>query len=64
MPIMIWIAAIIEAGIENWIAMGILHLIQFANGSLAYYEITKAGDAVEALRVRYVIHRTTAMCVG
>ena len=47
---MIWIAAIIEAAIENWIDMGILLGIQLLNGSLAYYEITKAGDAVAALK--------------
>ena len=50
MPIMIWIAAIVEAGIENWIDMSILLFIQFANASIAYYEITKAGDAVAALK--------------
>ena len=31
MPIMIWIAIIIEAGIQNFIDMGILLFIQFAN---------------------------------
>lgn len=50
MPCMIWIAAIIEAGIENWIDFGILLLIQFANASIGFYEITKAGDAVAALK--------------
>jgi H+-transporting ATPase len=50
MPIMIWIAAIIEAGIQNWIDMAILFFIQFANASIGYYEITKAGDAVAALK--------------
>lgn len=50
MPIMIWIAAIVEAGIENYIDMAILLFIQFANASIGYYEITKAGDAVAALK--------------
>ncbi|EEC48516.1 P3A, P type ATPase, partial [Phaeodactylum tricornutum CCAP 1055/1] len=50
MPIMIWIAVIIEAGIQNFIDMGILLLIQFANGSISFYETTKAGDAVAALK--------------
>lgn len=50
MPIMIWIAAIIEAAIQNWIDMAILLFIQFANASIAFYEITKAGDAVDALK--------------
>ena len=47
---MIWIAAIVEAGIENYIDMAILLFIQFANASIGYYEITKAGDAVAALK--------------
>jgi len=50
MPIMIWIAAIIEAAIESWPDMGILLFIQFANASIGFYEINKAGDAVEALK--------------
>lgn len=50
MPIMIWIAAFTEAAIENWPDMGILLTIQFVNASLGYYEITKAGDAVAALK--------------
>ena len=50
MPIMIWIAAIIELGIQNFLDMGILLMIQFANASIGYYEITKAGDAVAALK--------------
>lgn len=50
MPIMIWIAAITEAGIQNWPDCGILLAIQFINASLGYYEITKAGDAVAALK--------------
>ena len=31
--------------------MGILLLIQFANASIGFYEIVKAGDAVAALKV-------------
>jgi H+-transporting ATPase len=50
MPIMIWLAAIIELGIQNYLDMGILLFIQFANASIGYYEITKAGDAVAALK--------------
>jgi H+-transporting ATPase len=50
MPIMIWIAAITEASIENWPDMTILLAIQFINAGLGYYEITKAGDAVAALK--------------
>eukprot|EP01032_Pedospumella_encystans_P039273 gene39273-biopygen29742 len=47
---MIWISAIIEAAIENYIDMAILFLILFANASIGFYEITKAGDAVAALK--------------
>ena len=50
MPIMIWIAAIIEAGIQNWPDFAILLAIQFANATIGFYEITKAGDAVAALK--------------
>jgi H+-transporting ATPase len=50
MPIMIWIAAIIEAGIQNYIDMAILFFILFANASIGFYEINKAGNAVAALK--------------
>mmetsp|Transcript_34189 Transcript_34189/g.75828 ORF Transcript_34189/g.75828 Transcript_34189/m.75828 type:complete len:1030 (+) Transcript_34189:195-3284(+) len=50
MPIMIWIAALVEAVIQNWIDFGILMGIQFANATLGWYETTKAGDAVAALK--------------
>jgi magnesium-transporting ATPase (P-type) len=50
MPIMIWIAIIIEAAIQNWIDMAILLVIQFANASISFYETTKAGNAVAALK--------------
>ena len=50
MPIMIWIAIIIEIGIQNYIDMGILLIIQFTNASISFYETTKAGDAIAALK--------------
>lgn len=50
MPIMIWIAVVTEAAIQNWPDMGILLGIQFTNASLGFYEIVKAGDAVAALK--------------
>jgi H+-transporting ATPase len=50
MPIMIWIAIIIELAIANYIDMGILLMIQFANASISFYEITKAGNAIAALK--------------
>ena len=50
MPIMIWVAIIIEAAITNWIDMGILLMIQFANASISFYETNKAGNAIAALK--------------
>ena len=50
MPCMIWVAAITEAAILNWPDMAILLCIQFLNASLGFYEVTKAGDAVESLK--------------
>jgi len=50
MPIMIWIAIFVEAGIQSWPDMGILLGIQFLNASISFYETTKAGDAVAALK--------------
>jgi len=50
MPLMIWAASIIEAAIQNWIDMGILLFIQFANCSIGFYETKKAGNAVDALK--------------
>jgi magnesium-transporting ATPase (P-type) len=50
MPIMIWLAIIIEAGIENFVDMGILLFIQFANASISFYETNKAGNAIAALK--------------
>jgi magnesium-transporting ATPase (P-type) len=50
MPCMIWAAIIIEIAIKSWPDMAILLSIQFMNASLSYYETTKAGDAVAALK--------------
>jgi H+-transporting ATPase len=50
MPVMIWIAALVELLIANYVDMDILLFIQFANASIGYYETTKAGDAVAALK--------------
>lgn len=50
MPIMIWIAILIEVGIQNFIDMGILLFIQFTNASISFYELNKAGNAVAALK--------------
>lgn len=50
MPVMIWIAIIIEAFLWKWMDMCILLGIQMANASIAFYETTKSGEAVAALK--------------
>jgi H+-transporting ATPase len=50
MPVMIWLSIVIEFAIENYVDMAILLVIQFANASISFYEINKAGDAVAALK--------------
>lgn len=36
MPIMIWIAIVVEAAIQNWVDMGILLGIQFINATIGW----------------------------
>ena len=50
MPLMIWLAIIIEGILMKWSDMFVLLGIQVANASIAFYETTKAGDAVAALK--------------
>eukprot|EP00960_Hanusia_phi_P066364 766384-Hanusia_phi.AAC.6 len=50
MPIMLWIASLIELIIGNYADMAILLVIQFTNAGISFYETTKAGDAVAALK--------------
>lgn len=50
MPCMIWIAIVIEAVLGKWMDMGILLGIQTTNASIAFYETTKSGSAVAALK--------------
>ena len=50
MPIMLWLAALIELIIGNYADMAILLVIQFTNACISFYETTKAGDAVAALK--------------
>jgi len=50
MPIMLWIASLIELIIGNYADMAILLVIQFVNAFISFYETTKAGDAVAALK--------------
>jgi H+-transporting ATPase len=50
MPIALWVASIIEFSLQNFPDGGILLFIQFANATIGWYETTKAGDAVAALK--------------
>ena len=50
MPIMIWLAIIVEFAIQQWADAGILLIIQFGNATLGWYETIKAADAVAALK--------------
>jgi magnesium-transporting ATPase (P-type) len=50
MPIMIWIAMFILIAIGNVWDAAILCFIQFTNAFISFYEVTKAGNAVAALK--------------
>eukprot|EP00667_Euglena_gracilis_P001290 EG_transcript_1290 len=50
MPVIIWIAAIVEFAIQNYIDGGILIGINLLNATLSFYEANKAGNAVAALK--------------
>jgi len=50
MPIALWIAVIIEFALQNWPDGAILLAIQLGNATISWYETTKAGDAVAALK--------------
>ena len=52
MPACIWAAIIIELIRLDWIDFGVLSLLQFINGFLAWYEERNAGNAIEALKQR------------
>jgi H+-transporting ATPase len=53
MPIMIWLAALVELLLSSCLDMGILLIIQFANASIGFYEIVKADDAVATLKASF-----------
>jgi H+-transporting ATPase len=55
MPVMIWLAIVIEAILLKWMDMTILLGIQLANASISFYEISKAGNAVTALKVSFAM---------
>ena len=50
MPIMIWIAIIIEIMIPDWTDMAVLLTLQILNSTVAWHEDHQAGNAVAALK--------------
>ncbi|GBG79770.1 P-type H[+]-ATPase [Chara braunii] len=50
MPLLIWLAVTVELAIMNWPDAAILFAIQMANALIGWYETTKAGNAVAALK--------------
>ena len=50
MPCMIWAAILIEAYIADWPNFWVLLFLQCLNGTVGFYEDSKAGDAVAALK--------------
>ena len=50
MPIMIWVAIIIEGAMKHWPDFGILFALQLLNSFVGWYEELKAGNAVAALK--------------
>eukprot|EP00667_Euglena_gracilis_P001245 EG_transcript_1245 len=50
MPILIWIAAIVEFAIGNYVDGPILIAINLVNATLSFYEAVKAGNAVAVLK--------------
>lgn len=50
MPIMIWIAIIVEAIQQDWTDFFVLFFLQALNGTVGYYEEKNAGDAIAALK--------------
>ena len=50
MPIMIWLAILIEALQFDWVNFAVLCALQAMNGLLSWYEESKAWDAIEASR--------------
>ena len=50
MALALWVAILVEAALKDWIDVGLLASIQFANAGIAFYETVKAADAVAALK--------------
>lgn len=60
MPIMIWIAAIVEAGIGDYEDTAVLVGINLINATLGFYETNKAGNAIAALKASL---KPTSICM-
>ena len=54
MPLMIWVAAVIELFIGNYLDMAILLFILLCNASISFHETVKALNAVEKLKKSFV----------
>lgn len=50
MPLMIWTAAIITLILGGYVDFAVLTFINLGNACLSFYETTKAGDAIAALK--------------
>eukprot|EP00644_Phytophthora_capsici_P011440 jgi/Phyca11/535506/estExt2_fgenesh1_pg.C_PHYCAscaffold_370049 len=50
MPIMIWLAILVEAITKDWPDFFVLLFLQLLNGTVGWYEELKAGNAVAALK--------------
>jgi len=50
MPLMIWAAAIITIILGGYVDFAVLTAINLGNAALSFYETTKAGDAIAALK--------------
>jgi H+-transporting ATPase len=50
MPIMIWIAILVEFINEEWPDFGVLLFLQVVNGCVGFFEEQEAGDAIAALK--------------
>ena len=53
MPIMIWLAILIEAIQSDWMDFALLCVLQAINGLVGWYEESNASDAIKALRKRH-----------
>ena len=53
MPIMIWLAILIEAIQSDWMDFAVLCVLKAMNNLVVWYEESNASDAIKALRMRH-----------